>query len=162
MPGSLNCGYFTWLNAFIWVVPARLGQAWGWRTFPTIMRITCGPSPFFHTLTSWFHGWHLGPQMGPDGSPGAEAFPLVFSGVTLTAPSGAKKQRTLLWLVGLQLRSPDTIYSLLVSWTVVSLPSVKISQHSFSWAILCLHLWCLLVRKLRPSPLRIWQPSCGF
>ncbi len=38
----------------------------------TIMTITFGSSPFFHTLTSWFHGWHLGlPQctlmgaMGP-------------------------------------------------------------------------------------------------
>ncbi len=26
----------------------------------TIMTITFGSSPFFHTLTSWFHGWHLG------------------------------------------------------------------------------------------------------
>lgn len=26
----------------------------------TIMTITFGASPVFHTLTSWFHGWHLG------------------------------------------------------------------------------------------------------
>lgn len=23
------------------------------------MRITCGTAPIFHTLTSWFHGWHF-------------------------------------------------------------------------------------------------------